>query len=227
MNQGVETRLRDALGRAAETVDPAALRPLTPPRRRARAAAFRRSALVAAAVAAAFAAGAIMLARPADRPEPVAALPDGMALVARMGGSGDDVTVFFCQANSPLTTCSDASGAGRDATDDQVAAVRSKLRGRPEVTSLTFEDRRTAYANFRREYRDTKDLIAAVKVEDMPESLRVLLKPDADTRPVIEAVRDMPGVALVVDQRCLNRVKEESDRARREGRTPPPYAGRC
>lgn len=24
-----------------------------------------------------------------------------------------------------------------------------------------------------------------------------------------------------------SRVKEESDRARREGRTPPPYAGRC
>lgn len=226
MNRKVEARLRAALREAAGTVDPAVLRPLAAPDRQvpSRPPRLRRPVLVAAAAAAvvvAVAGGSVVFRTVAPAATPAA----GTLYVVQTASPAGDIAVFLCTKTSPYTACQGGSpAAARPATQAEISAVGRMLRDRPEVDSVIFEDRHTAFENFKRMYRDNKLLLEATKPDDLPESYRVHLKPGADPRPLIEAAQAMPGVAAVVDQRCAERAKarEEAEEAKRAGRTPPP-----
>lgn len=229
MNRDMEARLRAALDAAADTVTPATLRPLVAPRPSARVRRPRvpRPALVAAAAAVTVGAvtGGTMIVQSSLRPGPAAPAND-TALVARMASTRGDIAVFLCHRGTPpfIPACRSGDSPGsvsREATKAEIKAVERMLKARPDVASVTFEDRRTAFDNFKQMYRDNAALIAATRVDDMPESFRVTLTEGADPRPVIEAARGMPGVADVVDQQCVNRLNERADQAKRTGGTPP------
>jgi len=227
MNQKVEARLREALGEAAGTVDAAKIRPLVAPRRRTSlgGSRLRRPAVVVAgaAVAVVAVAGGVTFFWPAARQAPEAASANGTVLAAQTGSTVGDIAVFLCNKTSPYPACRDGS-TGRAATPAEIDAVGRMLRTRPEVESVTFEDRRTAYENFKRMYHDNKVILDATRVDDMVESYRVHLTPGADPRPLIEAAKAMPGVSTVIDQRCVERAKKQADQAKRTGGTPPATA---
>ncbi|MFO7249506.1 MAG: permease-like cell division protein FtsX [Actinomycetes bacterium] len=240
MNEKVEARLRAALREAAETVDPAAVRPLLPPEPwvPARPPRHRRPVLAAAAAAAAVSAvaGGVLFARSAapPAPEPPAdesvALPYGTPLAEPGSGAAADVVVFLCHRGALAPACRDGKRPdepARPATRREIDDVYRVLRARTEITAITFEDQETALENFRRRYRDNKLLTELTKAEDLPESFRIALAPGADPKPVIEAAEALPGVAQAVDLRCLERAKAreeaaEAAEARRAGRTPAP-----
>jgi Cell division protein len=222
MNQNVEARLRAALGEAADTVDTTTLRPLVAPRKRIvfGGLRLRRPALAVAgaAVAAVAVAGGLVFFRPVA---PTATPAAGTAYAAQTTSTAGDISVFLCTKTSPYPPCrGDSPGAGRAATQEEIKAVGRMLRSRPEVDSVIFEDRQTAFENFKRMYQDNKVLLAATKPDDLPESYRVYLKPGADPHLLVESVQAMPGVATVIDQRCMERAKRQADPAKGTGATP-------
>ncbi|WP_442945927.1 permease-like cell division protein FtsX [Nonomuraea sp. LPB2021202275-12-8] len=83
------------------------------------------------------------------------------------------------------------------------------IEGPGRTSALTVgagrENQAEAYANFKKAHADKQALINATRVEDMPESFRIMLVPDAsdaDRAGVRAALERMPGVSRVVDQRC-------------------------
>ncbi|MFI7463915.1 permease-like cell division protein FtsX [Nonomuraea sp. NPDC049646] len=130
---------------------------------------------------------------------------------ASLPSSDTQVSVFLCQDGSGLPAC----GAVRAPDDDKVmkdgkgATTRQKneisalLRASKQVKSIRFEDRSTAYENFKRSYKDNEALFAATRVEDMPESYRLQMRSERDDwGPLLKALRRQGGVASVLDHRC-------------------------
>ena len=80
--------------------------------------------------------------------------------------------------------------------------IAEALRSMPEVESVTFEDSGQAYLNFKRQFKGDAELVKAITEKDLPESFRVLPRPDADRKRIVEAAEKMPGVSNVIDPRC-------------------------
>ncbi|GGP97531.1 permease-like cell division protein FtsX [Streptosporangium pseudovulgare] len=187
-----EGRLRDALSAAAGTV--ADVRPLAVPARRRLRVPLRIAA--AALAVTAVAVGVTNLAAPSPLP--------GEAMVVAMaaGGTGPsgmaDVSVFLCKDQSPFPNC-----GGKGVTEAGREELRRALAGRPEVESVTFEDQRTNWENFRRQNADNTMLLNVIRREDMPEVFRLRVKPGTDSLALTRAVGGLPGVSNAVDTRCL------------------------
>lgn len=77
------------------------------------------------------------------------------------------------------------------------------MEARPDVAGVEFEDRRTAYENYRGQEPNAL-LREEVRVGDLPESFRVRLTPDADHAAVARAASRLPGVSNVVDEVCVS-----------------------
>lgn len=218
VNSRVESRLRDALAAVGTTVEPARLRPLVPAKRRG----FRPRARLAAAgvgLALAGAVGAVVLFP--SSPEPVVVTTVAAGLLAEGWTDGQpELAVFLCHERSVMRACGavhEPGGAGHDGgltapptggkgiTAAQRLELERVLKARPEVTSITYEDQRTAYANLRRRLLASGDRRPAgtLAVDDVPASFRLRMKPGTDWRAVADAVKDLPGVAAVVDQKCV------------------------
>ncbi|MER7128370.1 permease-like cell division protein FtsX [Streptosporangium saharense] len=174
-----ENRLRDALSAAASTtVD---IHPLTVPVRHR----FRLPLAVVAAVVTVTAVGAgVLWIRQAD---PRATTAE----VAARPSSDPEISVFLCRRNDAFPRCK-----GKTANRAKVAEA---LWSRPDVDWIGYEDRREAYAKYRRQ----PGALKAVTVEDMPDSFRVVPGAGADWNAIAAAARKLPGVSNVVDQRCL------------------------
>jgi cell division protein FtsX len=111
------------------------------------------------------------------------------------------VSVFLCKDPDPFPQC-----AGNWATGVHKEEIRRTLDALPEVETVVFEDRRTAYVNFRAQNRENTVLMNAIQMEDMPESFRVWVVDPADRRmseKVRKAVEGLPGISNVVDSFCL------------------------
>ncbi|WP_179155523.1 permease-like cell division protein FtsX [Microbispora sp. GKU 823] len=108
-----------------------------------------------------------------------------------------DVSVFLCTDHSPFPRC-----RGGEVTAWERENISRTLRARRDVKIVTFEDRRTAFENFRRSETNPL-LLKATTVEDMAESFRLKLAPGADHLAVARAASDLPGVSNVVDEGCL------------------------
>ncbi|TDD47034.1 hypothetical protein E1286_18925 [Nonomuraea terrae] len=148
--------------------------------------------------------------------ESLTRMPGVLSIVeqAAPSSAADDVSVFLCQRGVILRECgakytTDDGGstrvteAGKAATEAQKASVRQLIDSMPEVETYVFEDQATAYENFRRQYQDKKELLAKMREADMPESFRLKLRDDAAWADVLRELRRQPGVARVVNQRCL------------------------
>ncbi|GAT69255.1 cell division protein FtsX [Planomonospora sphaerica] len=213
----VEERLRDALAGAAATASEVRPLPAAPARRRIRipsslAVPVRRRAgipvlLAAVATAAAVAVAAFTAARVALPGPTGPELTKEHIIAMAMAGAAPErtgmahISVFLCKAHDPFPQC-----AGDGVTETGKEEIRRTLDALPEVEAVVFEDRRTAYANFRAQNRENTVLMSAIQVEDMPESFRVWIVDPADRRmseKVRGAVAGLPGISNVVDSFCL------------------------
>jgi cell division protein FtsX len=124
------------------------------------------------------------------------------------------MSVFLCNDASTMSSCgavTDARGKGtpelvkegKATTSLQKASIRKLIEAMPEVQSYVFEDRKTAYENFGRDDRTSEALSQVTRVEDMPESFRLTLKPEADWSKVADELMRQPGVSTVVYSPCL------------------------
>ncbi|WP_143591738.1 permease-like cell division protein FtsX [Thermoactinospora rubra] len=178
---GVEERLREALGEAAATVRLEDLRPLRAPERARRR--FRvdlRWAAAALLAGAAVGGGVTLLPPPAEQSHTAAVQPQ------------HGMTVFFCIERIGALKCRDGA-----ATQEQMNAVRRRLESLPEVQSVTFETPEQAYERFRRTFTD-KQRFAKMTVADMSPMFHALLRPGADVRRAQSVVQNMPGVFMAV-----------------------------
>ncbi|MER5422563.1 permease-like cell division protein FtsX [Streptosporangium roseum] len=190
-----ENRLREALSAAAVTaVD---VRPLTaPPRRRSRVP-LRVTAVALAAAATAFGVVRLVtpsLAAPMSQGETIVA----MSMSGEAPGGRAEVSVFLCKDKDPFPSCE-----GGKITETEKENLVRMLEARPEVKSVTFEDQRTAWENFRQQNQDNPQLINAIVPKDMPESFRVRTGEGANSLAVTRAAHELPGVANVVDMPCI------------------------
>lgn len=190
----IEDRLRDAMAARARTVPDDGLDHALPAPRRARP---RGLAIAAAALAVAGTiVGVARLAEPSPNAREV-----GVAVTSPSGGAASsgtvDISVYLCTDNSPFPRC-----RGGAVTTWERENISRTLRARRDVRIVTFEDRRTAFENFRRQERNST-LLKVTTVEDMPESFRLKLAPGADHVAVARAASDLRGVSNVVDEGCL------------------------
>lgn len=183
-----ENRLREALSAAAVTaVD---VRPLTvPSRRRSRVPMLLAAAVTAVAVGA----GAVWADR-ADRADPrtttaVQASPTPELQL--------EISVFLCKKNDPFPQC---KGQKVDRTK-----IAEALWSRPDVEWIGFQNAEEAYKRFKEQNKSDTTLLSKIRVEDMPESFRILPEQEADWKKITAAAKGLPGVSNVVDQSCLLR----------------------
>ncbi|MFC3299777.1 ABC transporter permease [Arthrobacter agilis] len=108
------------------------------------------------------------------------------------------VTVYLCVDNS-----SEASCAAGPVTEDQRAAIETKLRSdqfAPYVDTVSYESQDEALGHFRDQFANSP-IVDSVTADQLPESFRVGLV-DAEKYEVInEAFSSEPGVDAVSDQR--------------------------
>ncbi|MEU6415121.1 permease-like cell division protein FtsX [Microbispora sp. NPDC046933] len=190
----IEDRLRDAMAARARTVrDDGRVLALPAPRRnRPRGLAIAAAALAVAGTIV----GVARLAEPSPDPREVS-----LAVMALSGAAassdGVDVSVYLCANSSPFENCK-----GGAATDREKENIERALQARSDVKTIVFEDRRTAFENFRRSETNPR-LLKVIRVEDMPESFRLKVAPGADHLAMARAASELPGVSNVVDGGCL------------------------
>jgi cell division transport system permease protein len=110
------------------------------------------------------------------------------------------VAVYFC---TDVNT--DAPCTGAEASDDQIAEVKSELDGstlKPYIKQVTFEDHQQAYTNFKKQFAGTsfEDLVTP---DILSQTFRINMKDPSQADIVIEQLSDKPGVESVEDQRAL------------------------
>ncbi|MFI7129173.1 permease-like cell division protein FtsX [Nonomuraea sp. NPDC050153] len=184
MNSAMEDRLREALAEAGSTVDASTLGPLRAPERRFRVD-FRLVAVAAAVVLAGAATTAGLLGGPGDENRAVAADPPAER----------KVIVFLCAKSSDReqTACKGA------ASTEEKQQIEAAVRQLPELEEISFVMGNQAYDDFRRDFARNKALLAAVDVDDIPDSLQLTLTKGTDPLRVKEVLRGVPGVLNVAE----------------------------
>ncbi|MFJ1541684.1 permease-like cell division protein FtsX [Micromonospora chalcea] len=90
----------------------------------------------------------------------------------------------------------------REITDQQRLGLRDALRSDPLVRGVTFQSRDEAYARFEEMYRNSPDLVDAVKPEQMPESFQVTLTRAKDYSLLVANFHDRDGVDQILGGPC-------------------------
>lgn len=94
----------------------------------------------------------------------------------------------------------DISANDRDCSSPQCQEVRDALQRDDRVEQVTFRNRQQSYERFVELFQDSEpDLVRETSPDALPAALHVRLKDPSDTAPV-DAIRDMPQVAVVTDQ---------------------------
>ncbi|MEV4291711.1 permease-like cell division protein FtsX [Nonomuraea bangladeshensis] len=129
-----------------------------------------------------------------------------VAAPARIEPGKADMTVIMC-STSALVVKEPRCG-GRDATAEQVAAVERAVRRLPQVEAAYTVDQQHAYDDFRADFALNQPMLDAVKVTDLPVSIRLTLKQRADRREVEKSLRALPGIGGVTDNTATEAVLE-------------------
>jgi cell division transport system permease protein len=90
-----------------------------------------------------------------------------------------------------------------DINDEQRAAIKKQLETDPLVQNTLYESKDAAYENFKKMFRDAKDMVDSVGPNEMPESFRVKLKDPTQFEKIDTGYKELPGVQSVVDQQQL------------------------
>ncbi len=110
-----------------------------------------------------------------------------------------EVSVYLCLDNSTTPTCS-----GGVVTQQQREEIQTKLEDlRPLVQTITYETKQEAWEHFKKQFKDSPDLIHNASAEAMPESFQVKLKDPRQFAIVDTALAGQAGVDQVLDQRRL------------------------
>ncbi|RKN49614.1 permease-like cell division protein FtsX [Micromonospora endolithica] len=95
----------------------------------------------------------------------------------------------------------------KEASEQQVADIRTKLEGDPLVREVNYVDKDEAYKRFQEMFRDSPDLLSVVKAEQLPQSFRVNLVNPEEYKAISEQYSTVEGVDQVVDQsRVLDKI---------------------
>ena len=110
------------------------------------------------------------------------------------------VAVYFCTDVSTDAQCN-----GTEASDGQIAEVKSELDGstlKPYIKQVSFEDHQQAYKNFKKQFAGTSfaDLVTP---DILSQAFRINMKDPSQADIVIEQLSGKPGVESVEDQRAL------------------------
>ncbi|MCA2229447.1 permease-like cell division protein FtsX [Nonomuraea aurantiaca] len=134
---------------------------------------------------------------------------------SEQGNNNADISVFLCAKGSAAASCGAvaAPGSTKDApkftesgkaiTLAQQSDLAREIAKTPGVQSVRFESQQEAYENFKRAYASNKAILKATKPSDMPKSFRLQLRPDADSGEVIAQLQHLPGVASVINSKCV------------------------
>jgi cell division transport system permease protein len=91
----------------------------------------------------------------------------------------------------------------KDVSEEQRTSLDTALKSDPLVNKVVYEDKQTAYNNFKEMYRDAPDLVNAIKADQLPESYRVKLKNPEQYQQIFDKYKDTEGIDEIVDQRRL------------------------
>ncbi len=88
-------------------------------------------------------------------------------------------------------------------TPEQRESLRTDLESNPLVERSIYVSKADAYEQFKIQFRDAPDLVAATKPDALPESFRVKLKDPKQFQQVSDQYKTRDGVSEVVDQQRL------------------------
>jgi cell division transport system permease protein len=109
-----------------------------------------------------------------------------------------EVSIYLCGDQSKGANCN-----GSAVTLDQRNALLTEVNANPLVQKVYYESQQQAFENFKKQFKDSKDLVQNVTPDALPESLRVKLKDPTKYEDLASAFRDSPGVEEIADQKAL------------------------
>ncbi|TML64528.1 MAG: ABC transporter permease [Actinobacteria bacterium] len=85
-----------------------------------------------------------------------------------------------------------------DVTSEQMSAIEHQLRAMPEVKRVRFVSKDAAYAEFKKLFANSPDMVETVTPDNLPPSFRVVPKAAEQVESIGEPFRNRPGVYRVV-----------------------------
>ena len=117
---------------------------------------------------------------------------------AEQWGSELQITVFLCRERDDNPACTG------EVTKAQKDAIQEVVEENPEVDSYYFESKAQAFAKVKELYdEDFKGVNAALKQDDLAESIWITLKDPEEFEGIKSAVVGLDGVSKVQDQRNI------------------------
>ncbi|MBL6275230.1 ABC transporter permease [Micromonospora fiedleri] len=87
-----------------------------------------------------------------------------------------------------------------DISEEDRAALGSRLEADPLISQVTYVNKDEAFQRFQEMFRDSPDLLSAVKADQLPESYRLNLVDPEQYKSISEQYSSAAGVDQVVDQ---------------------------
>jgi cell division transport system permease protein len=109
-----------------------------------------------------------------------------------------EVSIYLCGEGSKGPNCN-----GSAVTPAQRTTLLNEVQSNPLVEKVFYESQADAFENFKKQFKDSKDLIQNVTPDALPESLRVKLKDPTKYEDLASAFIDSPGVEEIQDQKAL------------------------
>ncbi|MDX6198672.1 MAG: cell division transport system permease protein [Actinomycetota bacterium] len=109
-----------------------------------------------------------------------------------------EVSMYLCGDGSKGANCN-----GSAVTEEQRNQLLADVSKNPLVAKVYYESQQQAFENFKRQFKDSKDLVQNVTPEALPESLRVKLKDPTKYEDFASAFQDSPGVEEIQDLKAL------------------------
>lgn len=109
-----------------------------------------------------------------------------------------EVSMYLCGDGSKGANCN-----GSAVTEEQRNQLLTDVTNNPLVAKVYYESQQQAFENFKRQFKDSKDLVQNVTPDALPESLRVKLKDPTKYEDLASAFQDAPGVEEIQDQKAL------------------------
>jgi cell division transport system permease protein len=109
-----------------------------------------------------------------------------------------EVSMYLCGDGSKGPNCNGAA-----VTPEQRTQLLHDVSTNPLVAKVYYESQQQAFENFKKQFKDSKDLIQNVTPDALPESLRVKLKDPTKYEELATAFQDSPGVEEIQDQKAL------------------------
>jgi cell division transport system permease protein len=109
-----------------------------------------------------------------------------------------EVSMYLCGEGSKGVNCN-----GSAVTEEQRNQLLTDVGNNPLVEKVYYESQQQAFENFKKQFKDSEDLVSNVTPEALPESLRVKLKDPTKYEDFASAFQDSPGVEEIQDLKAL------------------------